>query len=318
MIEGEPASADGQSSLAWKKSLAWLQQTQESVSISGEWEQLPVLLVHGLNARDYTMTETPNWGRIPARLREMGTSVWFSNHDSWNGNDHNAAQIGEAVHQVIAQTGAPALHMIAHSKGGVDARRALYLPGVAEKVFSLTTLATPHLGTRFSTTLAHIPLVVHFVVAPIINAIARTQGDPHPDSWQVLHDTTLKNGRFVEEEYPDLPDIEYRSYAFVAERPHFHLTNPATMVMNMFDGETDGVVPLRSTKQPHRTIVHVVGEQKVTHDEPTDFHKRDIKFVLPNGTVYDGAPDFIASIVESLDADWRATQESFVETAKAS
>ena len=40
------------------------------------------------------------------------------------------------------------VHIITHSMGGLDARRMIVdVPGMAEKVATLTTIATPHLGS---------------------------------------------------------------------------------------------------------------------------------------------------------------------------
>lgn len=269
-----------------------------------ETYKLPIMLVHGLNGRDESIALSYRWGRIPARLRKEGYGVWFSNQDSWTGVEHNADQIVQSVHEVLALTGAPKLHMIAHSKGGVDARAAINRPGMSDLVFSFTTLATPHHGTRLSSFLDKIPIIMPYVVAPIMNIYARHQGDPEPNSIQVLHDTTLEAGRRFANLYPVPPEIHYHSYAFLDERPHFHIPNPGSMFMIAFDGKTDGVVPLESTEQPNRVIVRVVGKQKVTHDEPNDLHERDIDFILPDGESYGSAPEFLVALADHLTEEY--------------
>jgi triacylglycerol lipase len=44
----------------------------------------------------------------------------------------------------------PRVHIIAHSMGGLDARAMLYQHRMKERVASLTTIGTPHLGTSYA------------------------------------------------------------------------------------------------------------------------------------------------------------------------
>lgn len=44
----------------------------------------------------------------------------------------------------------PAVHIIAHSMGGLDARYMIYRHGMDKRVVSLTTIGTPHLGTAYA------------------------------------------------------------------------------------------------------------------------------------------------------------------------
>lgn len=54
-------------------------------------------------------------------------------------------------------------HIIAHSMGGLDARWVLTQPGMADKIASLTTIATPHQGT----TLGNIAYDFRTLIRPI-------------------------------------------------------------------------------------------------------------------------------------------------------
>lgn len=264
-------------------------------------KHLPVLLVHGLNARDWSLYTSPNWGRIPQRLRDAGFAVYFANQDSWYSIEHNAKQIAAAIFRILKETGAPKLHVVTHSKGGLDARRAIHLPHVAEAVASAVTLATPHHGLNYANLLSRIPFIPRYIVAPFARIWAHAQGDSDPQLMQLLHDMTTRNLKDFDKENPDLPGIEYRSYAFIARRPRIHVSNPASMLLNVFDGRNDGVVPYWSTDQPHRQLIFVIGKQKVTHDEPVDMHKRDIALVTESGQEYDSMPDFIVDLMEELD-----------------
>jgi triacylglycerol lipase len=65
--------------------------------------------------------------------------------------DTRARELADEVRRVLAATGADQLHLIAHSMGGLDARHMIVdVPGMAERVASLTTIGTPHLGTAWA------------------------------------------------------------------------------------------------------------------------------------------------------------------------
>lgn len=61
-----------------------------------------------------------------------------------------ATDLKAQVTEVLAKTGAARVHVVAHSMGGLDARSMIARLGMADKVASLTTVGTPHLGTSFA------------------------------------------------------------------------------------------------------------------------------------------------------------------------
>jgi triacylglycerol lipase len=74
-------------------------------------------------------------------------SVFNTNVDFAGSLVLRAEQLKKEVEDVIASTGAEKVHIIAHSMGGLDARKMIVDLEMAEKVASLTTIGTPHLGT---------------------------------------------------------------------------------------------------------------------------------------------------------------------------
>lgn len=56
-------------------------------------------------------------------------------------------QLKVEVERTLRDTGAPKVHIIGHSMGGLDARRMIAELGMADRVASLSTIGTPHLGT---------------------------------------------------------------------------------------------------------------------------------------------------------------------------
>lgn len=106
----------------------------------------PIMLVHGVGARD--SLEQCYWRRIPDYLRQRGAVVEFGFQDSWATVEQNAAMLATRIAWVCREYGCEKVNLIAHSKGGLDARYAISALGMEGQVASLTTLSTPHHGSR--------------------------------------------------------------------------------------------------------------------------------------------------------------------------
>ncbi|MGH9337930.1 MAG: esterase/lipase family protein, partial [Vicinamibacteria bacterium] len=87
-------------------------------------------------------------------LRSKGFDVHHSSVPWAENVESRAARLKKNVLSVLAKTGAKKVNLIAHSMGGLDARHMLFSDKndgkVHEKIASLTTIGTPHLGTSFA------------------------------------------------------------------------------------------------------------------------------------------------------------------------
>ena len=92
----------------------------------------PVVLIHGAGFRD--LRWPVYWGRIPAVLQKNGARIYYGLQDCWASIETNAGQIAGRIDEILAETGAEKVNIIAHSKGGLDARRAVCGYGCADKV----------------------------------------------------------------------------------------------------------------------------------------------------------------------------------------
>lgn len=115
----------------------------------------PILLVHGMGFRDNKYVGY--WGRIPGALQKMGCKIYFGNQDSNADIETNGRHLAERINQIILETGAERVNIIAHSKGGLDCRYAISSLGMGDKVASLTTIATPHHGSKTMDKLMRLP-----------------------------------------------------------------------------------------------------------------------------------------------------------------
>ena len=262
---------------------------------------LPVLLVHGMHARDYTVDTSPLWGRIPDRLREGGSTVWFGCQDAWGDTERNSLQLYHTVHEVLERTGAEKIHMIAHSKGGLDIRHCVHVRDLGDHTASIVTLGTPYHGLRMSNALMYLGPVLSAIVAPFIDRKARKMGDEDPDALGLLYSTTTREAELLTVENEDLPGIEYRSFGFVPRETALQKLDPRSMFIRFFDGENDGIVPLASTEATNWCVVRGQRGVKMSHDDSYDLNQKNIELTMPDGTVYANAPDMLEAVVQDLD-----------------
>ena len=61
-----------------------------------------------------------------------------------------AKDLKPQIEGVLQETGSDKVHIIAHSMGGLDSRFIIAKLGMADRVASLTTIGTPHLGSAFA------------------------------------------------------------------------------------------------------------------------------------------------------------------------
>jgi triacylglycerol lipase len=105
--------------------------------------RIPVLLVHGLidNRSVFTV--------MRRNLRRRG----FAQVCSWNYSPlladvaRGAADLGEHIERICAQTGHERVHVVGHSLGGLIARYHVQRQRGDRRVASLVTLGTPHQGS---------------------------------------------------------------------------------------------------------------------------------------------------------------------------
>ena len=109
--------------------------------------RFPVMLVHGYFGTDAYFSLLDYFHDVPDRLRAAGFEVRTPTTDAFNWSEIRGEQLAEQLDALLVETGARKVNMIAHSQGGMDARVVISGLGYAERVATLTTVATPHHGT---------------------------------------------------------------------------------------------------------------------------------------------------------------------------
>ncbi|GDY33584.1 lipase family alpha/beta hydrolase [Gandjariella thermophila] len=117
--------------------------------------QIPILLVHGFACNRAVFTLL----RRGLRRRGFGHLVAM-NYSPLTTEVRLAAEaLAKRVEQVCAETGAPKVHVVGHSLGGLIGRYYVQRLGGDRRVDTLFTLGTPHQGTFVARLLTCHPLV---------------------------------------------------------------------------------------------------------------------------------------------------------------
>ena len=205
----------------------------------------PIVLIHGAGFRD--LKWPVYWGRIPDVLEKHGASVYYGLQDSWGSIETNASAIVSRIDAILEETGVEKVNLIAHSKGGLEARMAASSLGYGEKIASITTIATPHHGSKAVDRLMILPGSLFSLAAFAVNNWIRLVGDHRPDFLKVCKDFTTAAMERFNRENPDVPNVFYQSIACVMSRPFsdIHLST-ANFILNRIEGPNDGLVSVAS------------------------------------------------------------------------
>ena len=237
----------------------------------------PILLVHGTGVRDFK--HVGYWGRVPDALSARGCLVYTGNQDAWATVEENAEALRQRALALLAETGAEKLHLIAHSKGGLDARHMMAFPELVGRVASLTTVSTPHHGSKTMDALCRMPDGLFRLGAVLVNAWYRLLGDRNPDFRRVCRQLTTTWAADFNQAHPDLEGVAYRSYAGVMDWwggdlflavPHF--------IIGRVEGENDGLVTVASARWTNfQPVWRGAGRRGVSHMDECDFRRRPLR-----------------------------------------
>jgi triacylglycerol lipase len=205
-----------------------------------------IVLVHGLMGFDALRI-----GRIRLRgyfpgieegMRAAGNRVYCPKLSPTAGVAHRAGQLRAYLDQVSP---AEPVHVIAHSMGGLDARYMISRLDMADRICSLTTIATPHRGSPFADWGTN-------RFGRFARPVFRFFGMPD----QAFFDLTTDGCRAFNAEVPDVPSVRYFS---VAGRCSLAWLGPEWLIpheiIRRADGPNDGMVSVGSATWGEQTDV---------------------------------------------------------------
>lgn len=238
----------------------------------------PILMVHGVFFRD---TKYFNyWGRIPKELEANGAKIFYGNHHSASSVADSAAELKARITEILSETKAEKVNIIAHSKGGLDCRYAISKLGLSNQVASLTTINTPHRGCLFADyLLSNISPDIKNKVANAYNSTLRKLGEPEPDFLAAVNDLTDASCKQRDPEMPTPKGVYCQSVGSVltkASNGKFPL-NLSYHLVKHFSGENDGLVDEASFQWgEHYILLRPTGECGISHGDMIDLNRQDL------------------------------------------
>ena len=238
----------------------------------------PILMVHGVFFRDFKHLNY--WGRIPNALEKNGARIFYGNNNTDAYVRDSGKELELRIKEILAETGAKKVNVIAHSKGGLDTRAAISFCSMAPYIASLTTINTPHRGCEFADYLLNkIPENQQNKVAHTYNAAAAKLGDINPDFLAAVYDLTFENCKKFNEEAKDSPKVYYQSYGSKLNRAvsgkfPLNFTYP---LVKYFDGANDGLVGEDSFEWgSHYELVTTSKVRGISHGDVIDLNRENI------------------------------------------
>ncbi|MCL2793145.1 MAG: hypothetical protein FWD87_08630 [Spirochaetaceae bacterium] len=249
----------------------------------------PVGLVHGIFAHD-RKSFIDFWGRIPEALTSRGIKVFLGNTDSWGDFESNALILKNTIENILVETKKEKVNIIAHSKGGLDTRYLIWKHGFGDKIASLTSICTPHLGAEIADLIYDQKITHTRLIKKVLSIFGKLYGDTNPNLYNVNYNlTTAKMKEFNEKVIMD-NRVFYQSLCATMDNAFDDLVFFYTyLYLKKVSGKNDGIVSESSTKWGNNIIK---SENGISHSEICDFKKKKI-----SGK---NIPDIYIKIVEEL------------------
>jgi triacylglycerol lipase len=210
----------------------------------------PIILAHGICPFDRVITpffhrhnqddDSLHYFRgIRSTLKAHGFET-FHSRVSWASDlERRARDLRDEILRITNNfTRWPRVHIVAHSMGGLDARAMIYRYQLEDRVSSLTTIGTPHLGTSYADwalkRFGQVILAARYLGLNLRGLKDLTK-DACTKSNQIMRDFEERNG------------VLYQTMAGAQpiERM-FALLRPSSRIVWREEGENDGLVSLES------------------------------------------------------------------------
>ncbi|HOP64970.1 MAG TPA: hypothetical protein PK906_16450 [Spirochaetota bacterium] len=232
----------------------------------------PVILVHGIAFRDKTVM-IKYWGNVPDKLHEYGAVVHTGGQEAYGTIRENSILLKKKIKEILQITGSEKVNIIAHSRGGIEARYMISRLDMNNSVASLTTVATPHRGSAMADIIMK-EIDEKSLLPDIIDFFAKAIGDYSPSAYNAGIELTRDYMKRFNNEVPDAESVYYQSYAASINS---RFINPVWRKMyetvEKYEGANDGLVSVKSAKWGEfRGIVLCDGEESVSHSDIIGMH----------------------------------------------
>jgi triacylglycerol lipase len=234
----------------------------------------PVLLVHGAGLRDTTFGIN-YWGRIPAYLSSRGIKLYYGATEAWGTIENNAALLKSEIITILEKEKTDKVNIIAHSRGGLEARYLISSLRMDYAVASLTTVSTPHRGVKAMNQALKIPKRIYKCIAFLVNIRSRIIGDRNPDFFTCSRQLAEKSCLEFNKKNLDSASVYYQSYT---SRLKYFFSDPLFMlpwlILKITDGDNDGLCPVASAGWgERREIIRPEGLFGISHAGILDWYR---------------------------------------------
>ncbi len=191
--------------------------------------------------------------------------------------ESNAAEIKAQLLKWLEETGAEKVNIIAHSKGGLDARYMISSLGMADRVASLTTISTPHRGSELVNVLSKMKDEKYRKICYKLNKTFKMLVDNDPDAYSASKQLKPDYLEKFNKENPDMPGVYYQSYASEMKNPSSHALLSIPQAVMMFKaGTNDGLVTIESAKWGEFKGTLKSSENRgISHADQIDLMRKD-------------------------------------------
>lgn len=259
----------------------------------------PILMIHGVGFRD--LKWPLYWGRIATALASTGAVLFYGQQDCWARIEDNAKTIKARIPQILDETNSDKINIIAHSKGGLEARMVASSLGMGEYIASITTIGTPHRGSKTVDKLLKAPDSLFNIASFAVDNWIGLIGDTKPNFYAVCKDFSTEYAETFNKENPDVPGIFYQSFAGVMKTPLSDINlSTANAVVKMIEGENDGLVSVESAKWGESfTLLAGRTNRGVSHYDEIDFRRSPLSLKSSGDGITDIC-DVYTAIVNDL------------------
>jgi len=231
----------------------------------------PVVLAHGIARSDHDDIKHNPWGRIPDILSEHGVEIYYGNTDAWGLIETNAELLKITIDKILKETGKKKVNIIAHSKGGLDARYMIWKYNYGDKVASLTTISTPHHGSPIADHVKETRILNGGIGKLVDDVLEELYDDVFPDPHKAADELTTENLK----EFNKLVTMDDRVYyqciySTMDEAADDKRLAASYDYIKKIEGANDGMVSEISAKWGNN-IIKIDG--RISHRQIVDSHK---------------------------------------------
>ena len=186
----------------------------------------PVVLMHGMSGFGELKLGPVGityFDGVVEDLTKRGESVFVTIVPPYDTSEERAKALSSQIDDILKRTGKAKVNLVGHSQGGMDAR-VITSPqglGYGNRVASVTTIATPHKGSKIADAVLglvdNLPAdVVDAITGDFLKLIEKTafelQSDAHLRQ-QVIEISEQYMSTVFNPKYKDAPGVLYMSYA---------------------------------------------------------------------------------------------------------